>query len=76
MGPVLLSIYQVYFQHEIRSSESKEKVQKVNEKAIFDFLRDYDICPTLITKSIAYKLYLQCEENPLPLYYQSGADVI
>lgn len=68
VGQVLLEIYYVYFQHEIRGLFSEEQVSKMNEKIIFEFMRDFDICPTLITKSIAYKIYLKCIENPMPVY--------
>jgi hypothetical protein len=29
-------------------------MEKVNQKTIFEFLRDFDIFPTLVSKSIAY----------------------
>ncbi len=58
VGTVLLEIYQVYFQHEIRCSENEDKTKKKNEKQLFEFLREFDICPTLINKGVAYKIYL------------------
>lgn len=76
MGSVLLDIYQVYFLHEFRGSESEEVVSKINEKAVFEFFREYDICPSLLTKGVAYKLYLQSYENPMPIYYHCGAEVV
>lgn len=66
----------MYFPHEFRSSESEDVVNKINEKAVFEFFRDYDICPTLITKGVAYKLYLQAYDNPMPVYYSSGQEVL
>lgn len=76
VGHVLLDIYHVYFQHEIRGSEPEDKSRKLNDKMIFDFLRDFDICPTLINKGIAYKLFLTSYENPYPIYNTVGMEVI
>lgn len=76
VGSVLLDIYQVYFQHEVRGSEGEEKVTKMNEKAIFEFFRDYDLCPDLITKGVAYKLYLQSYESPMAVYTTCGLDIV
>lgn len=54
VGDVLLEIYKIYFQHEIRGNEKEDAIQKINEKTIFELLRDYDICPTLISKGVAF----------------------
>jgi len=58
-----LEIYQVYFSSEVRGNEGFDKVSKANEKVVFELLRDYDICPTLISKGVAHKIYLQCAEQ-------------
>jgi len=54
VGPVLLEVYYVYFLHEIKASEPEEKTKKITEKNLFDFLRDFDICPTLVNKGLGY----------------------
>lgn len=69
-------MYYVYFQHEIRANEAEDKTRKINEKQVFEFLRDFDICPTLINKGVAYKIFLSCYENPLPVYHSTACDVI
>ncbi len=66
----------MYFKEEIRGSEGEEKIKRANEKAIFEMLRDYDICPTLISKGQAYKIYLQCLENSYPIYSSAAQDII
>ena len=48
----------------------------MNEKNIFEFLRDFDICPTLITKGVAYKIFLNCYEDSNPVYYSIATDII
>jgi len=44
----LLDLYYIYFDHETRGNYDDANLKKINEKVIFEFLRDYDICPTLV----------------------------
>lgn len=65
VGHVLLEIYQVYFTHEVKGNNGgmpEEMFWKLNERSLFDFLRDYDICPNLLSKSAAYQV-LQHSRN-------------
>ena len=39
-------------------------------------MRDFDICPTLINKGIAYKLFLTSYDNPFPIYNTTGLEII
>jgi len=45
----LLDLYYIYFDHETRGNYDDANLKKINEKVIFEFLRDYDICPTLVS---------------------------
>jgi len=63
VGQVLLEIYFNYFDHEIRGNYDDVSLKKQDDKVIFEFLRDYDICPTLVSKGVAYKIYLGCIES-------------
>lgn len=47
VGPMLLEIYKVYFPHEIKGNYSKEVNEhwSKSEKTLFEFLRQYEICP-------------------------------
>ena len=76
VGSVLLEIYYVYFQHEVRGSESEEKTKKQDEKQIFELLREFDICPTLINKGVAYKIFLQSYDNPIPTYQSTCIELV
>ena len=58
VGQVLLEIYYIYFEHETRGNYDDNSMKKINEKVIFEFLRDYDICPTLVSKGTAHKIFL------------------
>jgi hypothetical protein len=63
VGQVLFDVYFNYFEHELRGNYDDVTLKKMDEKSIFEFLRDYDICPTLVSKSIAYKIYLASLES-------------
>lgn len=63
VGKVLLEIYNVYFYHEIRGNYDDSQMAKISEKVLFEFLRDFDICPTLMSKSLAHKFFQISLEN-------------
>jgi len=48
----------------------------MSEKVVFELLKDFDICPTLVTKSVAYKLFLACMNRQDQYYFQTGVDII
>jgi hypothetical protein len=54
---VLLEVYHSYFENEIRGNYDDAQLVKLSEKVLFEFLRDYDMCPTLMSKSVAYKIF-------------------
>lgn len=60
VGRVLLEVYHSYFENEIRGNYDDTTLKKLSEKVLFEFLRDYDICPTLVSKSIAFKIFTAC----------------
>lgn len=59
----MLDVYYIYFDHETRGNYDDANLKKINEKVIFEFLRDYDICPTLVSKGIAHKIFLTSLES-------------
>lgn len=76
VGKILLEVYYVYFEHEVRGNYDNSQLKKLSEKVLFEFLRDYDICPTLVTKSVAYKIFIACLDSSFLVYYQTGLDII
>jgi hypothetical protein len=60
VGSVLYEIFAVFFKNEIRGGNNitEEVLSKSAEKSVFEFCREYDLCPSLINKSQAYKIYL------------------
>ncbi|EAR83293.2 hypothetical protein TTHERM_00992940 (macronuclear) [Tetrahymena thermophila SB210] len=55
--PVIQLIYQHYFPFEWKNRGNEAQVKQKSETAIFQFLKEYDICPNLITKSSAFLLF-------------------
>ncbi|KAL4468635.1 hypothetical protein ABPG74_005138 [Tetrahymena malaccensis] len=55
--PVLQKIYESYFKWEPTNSLKKEDNYSKSLKALFQFLSEYNICPTYYTKSTAFLLY-------------------
>ena len=52
VGKVLLDVYQVYFEHELKYSntQSEASILKISQKNMFNFLKDFEISPGLISK--------------------------
>jgi len=66
VGPILLEIYRVYFQHEVKgykSGMSEDLMWKQNEKQVFDFMKDFDIFPSLLSKSVAFKIFTHTQDS-------------
>lgn len=56
----LSRIYQRYFPltfQKFQMRKSTTNTESVIENALFAFLKDFDICPTLVTKGSAYQLF-------------------
>ena len=62
ISKVLFDIYKIYFQHEISASQEMKFVISESEKKLFDFGKNFDISPGLISKSSLLSLY-QSEVN-------------
>lgn len=61
---ILYDIYQSYFTFKIKKSFQNEKLEIQRcEKSLFEFLRDFEIFPTLINKSKVYNLWTQITEK-------------
>lgn len=78
VGSTLHEIYTVYFPHEIKAVTGsaggmpEEAAWKANEKSLFELLKDYDICPSLLNKGVAFQLYLHTR-NSKDAAYQNTA---
>lgn len=79
VGPILLEIYQVYFSHEVKGNQGgmpEDTFWKLNEKSLFEFLRDYDICPSLLSKSAAYQVFYHAKNAKQQIYHSTALDIL
>ena len=79
VGPILLEIYQVYFSHEVKGNQGgmpEETFWKLNEKSLFEFLRDYDVCPSLLSKSAAYQVFYHAKNAKEQTYHSTALDIL
>ena len=71
IGKVIYDIYKLYFAAELKGATDMATVGKESQKALFQFLKEFDICPGLITKAAAFNLFVD-DANAVPLYMQTG----
>jgi len=62
---LLMKMYQVYFPWEIQTSQQLNVVKQRTENALFIFLKEFDICPALITKSTAFLIWTEVLDTPV-----------
>lgn len=65
VGSVLLEIYKVYFMHEVKGFKGgmpEDIMWKHNERQAFEFMRDFDVYPSLLNKTVSYKIYSHTKE--------------
>lgn len=55
--PILFDIYRVYFPHEVSIAENASYVKENSQKSLFQFCRNFDIAPGLISKPIVYQIF-------------------
>lgn len=68
---ILMKIYCIFFQQEIKGFEkgvSIEDIWKQNEKSLFMLLKQFDICPNLLSKSAVHNAYLHTKKQAMPIY--------
>ena len=46
-----------------------------SQKNLFDFLKDFDLCPGIVTKQAAYKIFVD-ESRQMALYTPTGLDIL
>ena len=62
IAPIMFDIYRVYFPFELSLAENVNFVLENSKKQYFIFLKDFDLCPTLISKSTSFQIF-QTEIN-------------
>jgi hypothetical protein len=76
IGESLYQIYRHYFSHEIanavrssvghanirKAKEQADKLWSQSEKKLFDLLRDFDVCPFVLSKGVVYQIFKHTKE--------------
>lgn len=55
--PILKTIYEAHFPWEIASQGHHEIITNKSQSKLMQFIRDFDLCPSLVSKATAYKLW-------------------
>ena len=55
--PILFEIYKIYFSHEISISDNIEYIKNNSIKQYNEFIKDFDISPGLLSKSVSFQIY-------------------
>ena len=55
--PILFEIYKIYFSHEISISDNIDYIKNNSIKQYYEFIKDYDITPGLLSKSVSFQIY-------------------
>ena len=64
IAPVMFDIYRVYFPFELSLAENSNFVIENSQKYYFLLLKDFDLCPTIVSKSTSFQIF-QTEMNSL-----------
>ena len=54
----------------------EETMWKTSEKNLFELLKEYDICPSLINKSIAFQIFQHTKNSNEAAYWSAGLDIL
>lgn len=63
--PMIKKMYREYFPVESRNNDEEKFVKDKNEKCLFMFLKEFDICPALLTKSAVYTIWNDILDTPV-----------
>ncbi len=62
IAPLMFEFYKVYFPFELSLAENMNFVLENSQKHYFVFLKEYDVCPTILSKSTCFHIF-QTEVN-------------
>jgi len=61
--PILSKIYKEFFSWEIKGTENPTLLGHNSENAFWNFLKEFEICPGMITKAMGQSLWAQREKS-------------
>ena len=62
---LLVKLYQTYFPWEVQTSQQQSIIKQRDEVSLFSLLRDFDVCPALMTKGAVTMIWTEIMETPL-----------
>ena len=62
--PNLYDIYKIYFPHEVSISEDEKFIKDSSYKNYLIFLKEFDLCPGLISKTVGFQIFQNEVINP------------
>lgn len=62
--PNLYDIYKIYFPHEVSISEDEKFIKDSSYKKYLLFLKEFDLCPGLITRTVSFQIFQNEVINP------------
>ncbi len=62
--PNLYDIYKIYFPHEVSISEDEKFIKDSSYKMYLLFLKDFDLCPGLITRTVCFQIFQNEVSSP------------
>jgi len=62
--PNLYEIYKIYFPHEVSISEDEKFIKDSSYKKYLIFLKEFDLCPGLISKTVGFQIFQNEVINP------------
>lgn len=62
--PNLYEIYKIYFPHEVSISEDEKFIKDSSYKKYLVFLKEFDLCPGLITRTVSFQIFQNEVINP------------
>lgn len=62
--PNLYEIYKIYFPHEVSISEDEKFIKDSSYKKYLIFLKEFDLCPGLISKTVSFQIFQNEVINP------------
>jgi hypothetical protein len=75
----LLEVYKAYFPNEVKGDRGgmlEDTMWKTNERQVFLFLHEFDVCPSLLSKSVAFQVWTHTKDAEQAIYMQAGLDII
>ena len=75
IGRVVYDIYKLYFPHELKGQGDQVSLGKESQRALYVFLKDFDLCPGLVTKPAVFNMLVN-DVKSVPLYTPTGAYIL